>query len=76
MSDDNKIKTALAKMKAEDVSVDAFGRVVLQNPELMEGLAGVPGTLAANYGCCTNGALCKEKLLAEVMADFDVAKKA
>jgi len=64
------MKEILSKIKVEDVSVDQLGRVILTNPNIFSDLiVKDPGVLATNYGCCTNGALCKKQPLNEVIGE-------
>lgn len=69
MSDD--LRTALAKLTPEDVTIDPFGRLIVTNLELSDALKkiGVEGRIAAaadNYGCCKNGVACG-KAVAELL---------
>lgn len=72
---DEKIKNVLAELKASDVAIDPLGRVILTNSTLMDDLKDsvmqTEKSAGNNYGCCTNGALCKKAALAEVMKTFD-----
>lgn len=69
------IEEKLARIRSEDVAIDPFGRVVLSDPRLAAGIGKDIGALASNYGCCTNGALCKKELLTDIIQEIDAAKR-
>ena len=64
MAESNKLRSALANVSVEDVSIDENGRVIINNPSVLAGLkevgAGLVPSRAAddNYGCCKNGIAC------------------